>query len=395
MCKVLWIDDEYKKQDTVISDAELSGINIIPFESHEEGINYLEANLDSIDAIILDAKVKDNKDDETTNLEGLRKSRDYINSLPIKIRPPYFIFTGQPDYMESDMFIESYGDPYIKATDNEKLFADIKAAVIDRPNAKIRALHPKVFELFKNGFIDKEYEKHLLKILATINSDDLTFDDELYFNQLRQMLEVAMRRANEAGLLHDKCINDKGEVILQLSSIFLSGKYVKAIDVKCNKNHFPEIISNHVREILDITNIGSHADKDEKNDSEANLKEYRKMLNTPYLLYALTFKLMDVLLWFSEYIKENNNIELNKSLWVDTSTPTETIVSVEQNWIEGTVTRIAENGWGTFIPNGSTESISIPPNMVRDHSIEEFQKIDVVTKPSPDGTKTHIESIRI
>ena len=89
MCKVLWIDDEYKKQDTIISDAELSGINIIPFESHEEGINYLDANLDSIDAIILDAKVKDKKDDETTNLEGLRKSRDYINSLPIEVRPPY------------------------------------------------------------------------------------------------------------------------------------------------------------------------------------------------------------------------------------------------------------------------------------------------------------------
>ncbi|CAN0207531.1 unnamed protein product, partial [Chrysoparadoxa australica] len=97
MCNVLWIDDKYKTQDNVISDAELSGINIIPFESHEEGVNYLEANLDSIDAIILDAKVKDRKDDEVTNLKGLRKSRDYINSLPVDIRPPYFIFTGHPD----------------------------------------------------------------------------------------------------------------------------------------------------------------------------------------------------------------------------------------------------------------------------------------------------------
>lgn len=395
MCKVLWIDDEYKKQDTVISDAELSGINIIPFESHEEGINYLEANLDSIDAIILDAKVKDNKDDETTNLEGLRKSRDYINSLPIKIRPPYFIFTGQPDYMGSDMFIESYGEPYIKATDNEKLFDDIKVAVKDRPNAKIRALYPKFFELFKNGFIDQKYEKHLLKILRSINEEDFTFEDEVYFNQLRQMLEVAFRKASEVGILHEKCISDKGEVKLTLSSIFLSGIEVKALDIDCKEEHFPKLISNHVREILDITNIGSHSEPEGKEQSEANLRDYRKKLNTPYLLYALTFKLMDVLLWFSEYIKKNNNIELNKSLWVDTSTPTETTVSVEQNWIEGTVTRIAENGWGTFIPNGSTESISIPPNMVRDHSIEEYQKIHVVTKPSPDGTKSHIESIRI
>ncbi len=395
MCEVLWIDDEYKKQDAVISDAELSGINIIPFESHEEGIQYLEANLNRIDAIILDAKVKDKKDDETTNLEGLRKSRDYINSLPLDVRPPYFIFTGQPDYMGNDMFLESYGEPYKKASDNEKLFNHIKAAVKDRPNTKIRALYPKVFELFKNGFIDQKYEKHLLKILRSINEEDFAFDDEVYFNQLRQMLEVAMRRANEAGILHDKCINHKGEVILQLSSLFLSGFEIDNLDINCKKTHFSKIISNHVKEILDITNVGSHADNEGKNESEANLKEYREMLNTQYLLYSITFKLMDVLLWFSEYIKKNNDIELNKSLWLDTSTPNETIVSVEQNWIEGTVTRIAEDGWGKFFPNGSTESIGIPPKMIRDYSIEEYQKIDILTKPSPDGTKTHIKSIRI
>ncbi len=395
MCEVLWIDDEYKKQDAVISDAELSGINIIPFESHEEGIQYLEANLSSIDAIILDAKVKDKKDDETTNLEGLRKSRDYINSLPVDVRPPYFIFTGQPDYMGSDMFVESYGEPYKKATDNEKLFDHIKAAVKDRPNAKIRALYPKVFELFKNCFIDQQYEKHLLKILRSINEEDFAFDDEVYFNQLRQIIEGVFRKASEVGILHEKCISRKGEVKLTLSSLFLSGIEVKTLDIACKKEHFPKLISNHVREILDITNIGSHAEPEGKEQSEANLKDYRKMLNTPYLLYSLTFKLMDVLLWFSEYIKENNNIELNKSLWVDTTVAPEAAVSADQDWIQGTVTRIAENGWGTFIPNGSTESISIPPNMVRDHSIEEYQKIDVVTKPSPDGNKTHIESIRI
>jgi len=261
MCEVLWIDDEYKKQDSVISDADLSGINITPFESHEEGITYLEANLDRIDAIILDAKVKDKKDDETTNLECLRKSRDYINSLPVDLRPPYFIFTGQPDYMGNDMFVESYGDPYKKATDNEKLFDDIKAAVKDRPNAKIRALYPKVFELFKKGFIDQKYEKHLLKILRSINEEDFTFEDEVYFNQLRQMLEVAFRKAYKVGLLHEKCLAHNGsKVTLSYATRFLSGQRVDDEGIKCNKTHFPKLISDHVWSIINITNIGSHAE---------------------------------------------------------------------------------------------------------------------------------------
>lgn len=378
MCEVLWIDDEYKKQDSVISDAELSGIDITPFESHEEGISYLEANLDLIDAIILDAKVKDKKDDETTNLEGLRKSRDYINSLPINIRPPYFIFTGQPDYMDNDMFVESYGEPYKKATDNEKLFDDIKTAVEDRPNAKVRALYPKVFKLFKNGFIDKEYEKHLLKILRSINIDDLSFDDELYFNQIRQMLEVAMRQAKEAGLLHDECITDKNEVILKLSSIFLSGEEVRVLGIKCSKTHFPKIISNHVSEIIDITNVGSHADKDGKEQSEANLKEYRNRLNTPYLLYSLTFKLMDVLLWFSDYIKENDDTELNKSLWVDLNSKVEFSTDFDKK-VTGKVLSIHHKGFSFLQPAGSVSSddnIFIPPNVVSDFDLKEGFEVE-------------------
>jgi len=306
MYEVLWIDDEYKKQESIISDAELSGINITPFESHEEGIQYLNVNLDKIDAVILDAKVKDTKDDETPNLEGLRKSRDYLNALPAKVRPSYFIFTGQPDYMQDNVFKESYGEYYIKGTDNEKLFDDIKSAIKDRENTIIRSTYPKIFKLFKDDFINSEYEKHLIKILKSINNGVTRFDDELYFNQLRQMVEVAMRRSNEAGILHDRCINEKGEVILTLSSLFLSGYEVNDLNIKCNQAHFPKIISNHVREILEVTNIGSHAEKDGKEESETNLNEYRRKLNTPYLLYSLTFKLMDVLLWFSEYIKEND-----------------------------------------------------------------------------------------
>lgn len=75
--KVLWIDDEYKKQESLIGDAEQDGIDIFPVESHEEGMEELEKN-PNYHAVILDAKVKHKKDDTVTNLNGLRASRDFL-----------------------------------------------------------------------------------------------------------------------------------------------------------------------------------------------------------------------------------------------------------------------------------------------------------------------------
>jgi len=386
---VLWIEDESEKNPNFVALCEIKGINITIKENSEAGLRELKRRDVNYDAVILDAKVKMNMD-SSPNLEGLRAARDYLLGLKGREFIPHFIYTGQTDYQESSLFEESYGKYYVKTEHDELLVNDILKAVEDRPNAMIKSRYPEVFELFKNGFIDIEYEKHLLKILRSISDDGTKLDDELFFNQLRQMLEVAMRRANDAGILHDECMSKKGEVILQLSSLFLSGFEIDALGIKCKQTHFPKIISNHVREIIDITNVGSHADKDGKDQSEANLKEYRKKLNTPYLLYSLTFKLMDVLLWFSEYIKENNNIELNKSYWVDLS---ESDVSSKGKWIIGTVTKVADNGFGTLILDGGSESLSIIPKMVSELQIQENDRLRVTTKPSPDGSQTHINEI--
>jgi len=394
MYKVLWIDDEHEKNPNFQVLCEMRGIELEVRDNSEDGIRELKKRDLKYDAVILDAKVKTHKD-SASNLRGLTASRDFLNRLNGDQFIPYFIYTGQTDYMKQETFEESYGDYYVKVDDDEHLIQDIIIAVTDRPQTLLKRQFPDAFKLFENKFIDPSYEKHLIRILKKLQYKDIEFEDELYFNQLRQILEEAFRRAAEAGILHEKCISDKNSVILRLSSRFMSGLDVNELGIKCKKTHFPKIISNHVSEILDISNIGSHAESEGKEESEENLREYRRILNTTYLLYSLTFKLMDVLIWFDSYIRANNHKELNKSLWVDIITSTEKVASTESDWIQGTVTRVAENGWGTFIPNGSIESISIPPKMIKDYSIKEYQKINVATKPSPNGSKLHIESIRI
>ena len=60
--KVLWIDDDCNTtgQD-FIGQAEQDDVDITPFESHEEGMEYLEKHIHDFQAVILDAKVKHKK----------------------------------------------------------------------------------------------------------------------------------------------------------------------------------------------------------------------------------------------------------------------------------------------------------------------------------------------
>ena len=102
---ILWIDDDYKLQEDFISFAEQDGIDIHPFESHEEGMASLEAKPNFYHAAILDAKVKNKKDDTVTGLDGLRASRDRLVEMNKDQYLPFFIFTGQPDYTSNEVFI--------------------------------------------------------------------------------------------------------------------------------------------------------------------------------------------------------------------------------------------------------------------------------------------------
>ena len=124
--KVLWIDDDCNTTGRdFIGQAEQDDVDITAFESHEEGIAFLEKNLNSFHAVILDAKVKLKKDDTVIGLDGLRASRDRLIELNNKVDLPYFIFTGQPDYQTNEVFIESFGNFYIKGEDNEKLIEEL------------------------------------------------------------------------------------------------------------------------------------------------------------------------------------------------------------------------------------------------------------------------------
>jgi FixJ family two-component response regulator len=327
--RVLWIDDDFKIQLDVIGHAEQDGIDLIPFESHEEGIDALMKDLAGFHAVILDAKVKRSKGDTKTGLDGLRASRDKLIELNNQgYYIPYFIYTGQPDYMDEDWFKESYGDFYIKGKDNQKLLDDIKEAVEKKDEYLIQKDYYPFFEVLQKHF-DSETKELFTKILIGIKKNDLEY--LLYFIQLRKILEKSFRILNKAGLLHDKCIK-KGKVNLSESSLFLSGHPTKHLGIKCNKSHFPSDISSGVWDIISICGTEAHTEE-----------ELAKFLprNSPYLFYSLTFRLLDILIWMDNYLIANPDYSINKSFWA-------TIEDVSDNDFQTFIGEIAQDSNGNY-----------------------------------------------
>ena len=102
--------------------------------------------------------------------------------------------------------------------------------------------------------------------------------------------------------------------------------------------------------------------------------------------------MLDVLDYIKPFIVINNDKVVNQSKWevVKIDVPGTCV-----DWISGTVIRVAENGWGTFQDKKSSPTISIMPKMIDEYKLVINQEIEIITKQSLDGLKTHIKEIKI
>ena len=122
---VLWIDDEWEKMDLFKELCkEDHSIILHPYTTQKKGMAELEANLSFYDAVLLDAKMWDESENEQASLVGLRNAKQKLDQLTLKRAIPYFISTGQPDLMSNKMFEDSFGKYYIKDRDDDQLIQD-------------------------------------------------------------------------------------------------------------------------------------------------------------------------------------------------------------------------------------------------------------------------------
>jgi len=358
---ILWIDDEHDhpEMETFIIQAETLGIILYGFSNFKEGFANLNDNLNHYDAILLDALFLENENSETVNKKGLGASIAKIHELKSKKVYPFFVLSGQPTFTEkeNDILEANNLKCYNKKNpeDVKKLLHDIRAESDMQTDLQIKHENQLLFEIL-NDYPNSARDT-FMAIFKGLKGFGNQFDDQLYFTQLRIILETLFRRANAFGLLHDKCVQVKGsQVNLTESSLFLSGQDTNHLKVTCSVTHFPKVIANNVKNIIHTTGAASHTSVVDITEN-IDIQAYRKNIDTSYLLYSLAFQLMDVIIWFDGYCKVNKDITKNESYWEDIETN-----QFGNKFETNIITSISASGWGTVLMNNGTQRIGVHKN---------------------------------
>lgn len=384
MYKVLWIDDQYKDPEMIPFniEAENEGLVLDGYTSFEEGFEALERNLEHYDVILLDGLFFEKKGQEagTEDESGIGMAIAKINELKAKKFFPWYVLSGKDKFTkgENSLLIANKAMCFDKTNpaDIVRLFKEMKSAASEQPDAQLKYKYRDLLETCSSHLIGAENTSRLFTLIRHIENVEKLSNTEDMLNPIRKIIERIFMRMGEKGIIPEAILSNKGWI--NGSSIFLANRHS---DYEHLSEIVPPVISENIHRLLNIIQDASHGD----GDLRLKVDQYLKSAKSDYLYRSCIYLLFDLLLWFQDFISANDDNASNKARWKSKLTNGE--------WISGTVTRIADNGYGTFKPDNSHTTISILPQMVRDNRLNEDLAIKVITEPSSDGTKTYIKEI--
>lgn len=317
MYNILWIDDEWDKMTAFKQECEeLHDLHLEPFRTRKEGIEALEKDLDHWHAVLLDAKMFDETENEVAKLTGLRKAKERLDQLSLKKVIPYFISTGQPDLLGSENFKESFGDYFEKGKDDIRLIEAIIDAIKNSDTLQINHLYKNVFDALNSLGIYDETKSILMAILLPLHfpAKDPQFKPAYHYNQLRQLLEYIFRACHKVGLIPEQCMSGSN-INLNQCSIYLAGKDATIAGVRYGQpgeKIVPDYIEYLIRSILEFGNTHSHTVKLSETD-QFKIDDIFRAKESRYIIFGLTMHICEVLTWFADYICVHNDKEINRS----------------------------------------------------------------------------------
>ena len=312
---ILWIDDEWDKMPAFKQECEeLYNLKLEPYRTRKAGMQALEDNLEKWHAVLLDAKMFDECENEQASLAGLGKAKAHLDRLSVKKAIPYFISTGQPDLLDDDNFKALFGNYYTKAKDDEKLMTDILQAILNAESSQIKAIYSNVFASSETLDISEYIDSILLDILLPLHYTEKqsSFKPIHHYNQLRQLVEYLFRACHKVGLIPDQCIPN-GNVNLNQCSIYLAGKNAEKAGVRYGEpgeRVIPEYIEAIIRSVLDFGNVHSHTVELDAEDT-IKIENILRSSQSKYLIFGLTLQLCEAITWFAKYISEHDDKEVN------------------------------------------------------------------------------------
>jgi hypothetical protein len=320
---ILWIDDQHQDLDGFADEAYGEGFDITPFSSSREGMQYLEGNLSSVDALILDAKVFKDGSDDVPSERGLTASIREIARISGKNQGkeiPYVVYTGQPDLEADDDFAGRMDDVLVfsKNQDTKALFDKLRELVGNSPDATVRNQHRATYDACGKGRIDPECWKLLAPVLRSITHvEDLSTDP---YNDVRKALEWVFRYLHRNSVIHEKLIDDAGRVNLQGISLFLAGKpahlHSTNEDLLADHPILPKLLVDSVKFILDVTQPGSHTEKLEDADAgKPSIEAVKEFSPNHHLIQVVAIMAADMAAWAVNYVAAHADADANRQIW--------------------------------------------------------------------------------
>lgn len=384
---ILWLDDEHEGMSGFKGDAKFNNIHLIPFKSLNEGMSELKKNYPFYDGVLLDAKFFENEDDVkgSEDTENVHRAKEELLLLPKKFE--VFILTGQAEAYEDKTFNKAFKKVYRKGIDEdiEQLFADVKAAASQLTDTQIRHQYKRVFDVCTERYVGEVAAQDLLSLISATGTDTNS-----QFNQVRKVIEDLFIAFNKYELLPSDFV--KPNVAINQSSKFLCGQDQDERSAAQYKKYklrtesvVPSQIAYFLRSILSVTQDGSH---------RSSIDAHVNSLRTPYLLKSVLFQLMDVLVWFKQYVDANPKTK-NWEVLADESEATDT-----EPWIEGEVINFNSfKGFAFLAPSNGAGNEFIPPHLVSNYNLTNGTivkgEIEEYTDNRTGELKTRVKNIEL
>jgi cold shock CspA family protein len=357
---ILWIDDKHEELPALHRTAVDYGIKLFPYKSMNGGCEELEKNYSMYDAILLDAKFFENEDDVpgSEDTKWVHRTKDRILQLDKKFE--YFILTAQAKTYASEEFNNAFQNVYEKGISDaeDELFSRLVIAAESQTDTQLRHKYQRVFNVCTEKYIGEYAAQDLFSIFK--ENDNVGIDK--HFTSIRKIIEDIFTACNKFQLLPIEFVSPT--VSLNPSSKFLCGQNqhenTKAIlkqFILNQDSYLPKVIAGYLKNILSITQPGAH-----RSEIDAFIKNQK----TPYLFQSVLYQLLDLLIWFKEYVDSHPTPE-NWKIINEVEKTNDPVWSVE-----GTIINYSPaKGFAFLKPTDGTPNIFIQPNHIVEHNLIE------------------------
>lgn len=392
MYKVLWFDDEHETLEDIKENCLLKDIELIGFGNAKDGIKALNENYLKFDSVLLDGMFF-NAPEQSGDVDDSAFGEVAIALSNLKaqgIIMPWFVYSGQKNFVKERSSLINLlttqafanGKVFDKSLDEDlmELCAEIKKSVNNQEITQLKHKYPNAFLVCNDNYLGSKEFARVLQLIEDIENPENISNQQDALSPMRKILEAIFKKLNNIGIIPDEIQNGKG--VINGASIFLSGSNK---DYNYKEELIHPVIAESMRHLIGLTQDASH---NEGNKLYADT--YLVKTSNTYLYRSLCYSMLEVLDYLKPFIDNNSEKVKNLSKWEKIQKST----NLSGSWIKGVITRIAENGYGTFQPDNGSPSLSIVPNKMKEYALIESQNMEVTTEPSSCGTKTYIKEIK-